>query len=223
MEHKVKKFIVCSSGVLLLAFMYGLCMGAGHSYAGAETEILRRTVGCIETARVALPSSRIARALSPAEECGLVPTDIFKECDVCPEMVVVPSGSFEMGASERESPELADLRANRRNAHLELGGHEWPKHQVRFVKPFAVGRFAVTFDDWDACVADGGCGGYHPSDAGRFSRRGSQPSGWGRGRQPVINISWYDAQEYALWLSGKTGHRYRLLSEADREYVTRAG
>src|SRR5262249_50892071 len=71
---------------------------------------------------------------------------------------------------------------------------------------------AVTFDEWDACVQDGGCRGYAPAD-----------QGWGRGRRPVINVSWDDAKAYVTWLSGKTGRSYRLPSEAEREYVTRAG
>jgi formylglycine-generating enzyme required for sulfatase activity len=70
----------------------------------------------------------------------------------------------------------------------------------------------VTFDEWDACVADGGCLGWKPSD-----------EGWGRGRRPVINVSWDNAKAYVEWLSKKTGKAYRLLSEAEREYVTRAG
>jgi formylglycine-generating enzyme required for sulfatase activity len=70
----------------------------------------------------------------------------------------------------------------------------------------------VTFDEWDTCVADGGCNGYRPFD-----------NGWGRGNRPVINISWMDAKSYVAWLSERTGKHYRLLSEAEREYVARAG
>jgi formylglycine-generating enzyme required for sulfatase activity len=87
-----------------------------------------------------------------------------------------------------------------------------PQRLVTIAKPFAVGRYAVTFDEWDACVADRGCNGYRPSD-----------EGWGRGRQPVIYVSWDDAKAYVAWLAKKTGKPYRLLSEAEREYVTRAG
>src|SRR5262249_38547432 len=83
---------------------------------------------------------------------------------------------------------------------------------ITIARPFAVGKFGVTFDEWDACVASGGCNGYRPND-----------EGWGRGRQPVINVSWQDAKAYAAWLSKKTGATYRLPSEAEREYVTRAG
>jgi formylglycine-generating enzyme required for sulfatase activity len=111
----------------------------------------------------------------------------FKDCPTCPELVVVPAGSFTMG-----------------NAEVYL--------RVAISQRFAVGRYAVTFDEWDACVADGGCDGYKPSD-----------QGWGRGKHPVINVNWDDAKAYAAWVSRKTGKTYRLLSEAEREYVTRAG
>jgi formylglycine-generating enzyme required for sulfatase activity len=83
---------------------------------------------------------------------------------------------------------------------------------VTILRPFAVGRFAVTFDEWSACVDDGDCSGYVPAD-----------EGWGRKRMPAINVSWHDAKLYVAWLSRKTGRSYRLLSESEREYVTRAG
>ncbi len=121
----------------------------------------------------------------------------FKDCPECPEMVVVPAGSFVMGSPETE-PE-------RRSA-------EGPQHKVTIVKPFAVGRFAVTFAEWDACVAGSGCGGYEPNDVD-----------FGRGDHPVIDVSWNDAKDYMRWLSKKTGKDYRLLSEAEWEYVARAG
>jgi formylglycine-generating enzyme required for sulfatase activity len=77
---------------------------------------------------------------------------------------------------------------------------------------FAIGKFAVTFDEWDACVTDGGCGGYQPLD-----------NGWGRGKRPVINVSWDNAQAYIQWLSRKTGKNYRLPSEEEWEIAARAG
>jgi formylglycine-generating enzyme required for sulfatase activity len=83
-----------------------------------------------------------------------------------------------------------------------------------FKQAFAVGKFEVTFDEWGACVAGGGCtGNPNPVDSG----------GWGKGRRPVINVSWDDAKEYVAWLSRKTGKTYRLLSDAEWEYAARAG
>lgn len=116
---------------------------------------------------------------------------------MCPEMVVVPRGTFTMGAPPKEADRDAD---------------EGPQHRITIARPFAVGRFAVTFDEWDACAAGGGCNRYWPDDRG-----------WGRGRLPVIGINWNDAKAYVDWLSRKTGRTYRLLSESEREYVARAG
>jgi formylglycine-generating enzyme required for sulfatase activity len=153
---------------------------------------------CAEMAVVTAGSfTGSAVLLSPEHERTLQPKDSFKECSNCPEMVVMPAGRFTMGSPDSEQGHNPD---------------ESPQHSVTFASQFAVGRFAVTFDEWDACVADGGCNGYQPSD-----------QGWGRGRRPVTNVSWDDAKAYVAWLSKKTGKPYRLLSEAEREYATRAG
>jgi len=109
---------------------------------------------------------------------------------------VVPPGGFTMGSPDSE---------------VGRAGNEGPQHTVSISKAFAVGKYAVTFDEWDACVAAGGCA-HKPDDRG-----------WSRGRQPVINVSWEDAQAYVAWLSKKAGKPYRLLSEAEWEYAARAG
>lgn len=121
----------------------------------------------------------------------------FQECAECPEMVLIPSGSFEMGSPESE--------ANRRP-------QEGPQRQVA-VERFALAKTEVTFEAWDACVADGGCGGYRAPD-----------SGMGRGEVPAFNLSWEDASSYIAWLNTKVpGAPYRFPSEAEWEYSARAG
>ena len=128
--------------------------------------------------------------------------ELFRDCDVCPDMVVVPAGSFAMGSPDPEEGEVVEPEAMR----------DRPQHTVTIAAAFAVGIHEVTFDEWDACVRAGGCGGHTPDDGG-----------WGRGRRPVINVSWEDAQAYAQWLTERTGHQYRLPSEAEWEFVARAG
>jgi formylglycine-generating enzyme required for sulfatase activity len=135
--------------------------------------------------------------LSPVREQALRPRDTFSECANCPKMVVVPAGNFMMGSPANETGRYPN---------------EGPQHAVTILKAFAVSETELTFEEWDACVAEGGCGGYGPPDAG-----------WGRGRRPVINVSWNDARSYVAWLSMKTGKTYRLLSEAEYEFATRAG
>src|SRR5262245_26400784 len=101
----------------------------------------------------------------------LRPGQVFRDCpDVCPEMVVLPAGEFTMGSPASEAGRNAD---------------EGPQRKVTIARPLAVGKFEVTFAEWDACLADGGCR-HRPGD-----------EGWGRGRRPVINVSWHDAKEYA--------------------------
>ena len=124
----------------------------------------------------------------------------FQDCPECPEMVVVPAGSFTMGSSpEEEGGPGSDQ------------GYERPQLRVDFAAPFAIGVFEVTFEQWDACVADGGC-----ADLPRHAPF-NEPN------HPVHNVSWNDAQAYVAWLSAKTGQAYRLPSDAEWEYATRAG
>ena len=138
-----------------------------------------------------------AQARRLREQKELSPGRVFRDCDACPEMVVVPAGSYLMG-----SPSSEERRSE----------NEGPQHRVSIGEPFAVGVYEATFTEWDACVRDGGCGGYRPEDRG-----------WGGGDRPVINVSWEDAQAYVRWLSRETGQEYRLPSESEWEYMARAG
>ena len=108
-------------------------------------------------------------------------------------MVAIPGGQFRMGSERILSKK-----------------NEKPVHRVR-VPTFRLGKHEVTFAQWDACVADGGCK-HKPND-----------EGWGRGNRPVINVSWDDVQQFIEWLNDKMGGNYRLPSEAEWEYAARAG
>jgi formylglycine-generating enzyme required for sulfatase activity len=125
------------------------------------------------------------KVLTAEAEHVLGPGQIFRECADCPEMVVVPAGEFMMGSTKQPQ--------------------EKPQHRVSIRQRFAVSRFEVTFEEWDACVSLGGCA-YQPWD-----------QGWGHGRRPVINVNWEDAHQFVDWLSRRTGKSYRLLSEAEWE------
>src|SRR5262249_23018670 len=120
-------------------------------------------------------ATREAEPLRSNEECALKPKDAFKECAKCPEMVVVPAGESWMGSENQGRID------------------EHPRRLVRIAKPFAVGKFEVTWDEWEACVAMKGCDG-----------KGTEDAGWGRGRLPVINVSWDQAKAYVAWLSRMT-------------------
>ncbi len=125
----------------------------------------------------------------------------FRDCPTCPEVVVLPPGTFLMGSPDGEA------------------GRQWnegPVHPVTISYTFAMGVYEVTFAEWDACVESGGCDGYRPKR--RFFGRN-----WGHPRHPVMRVGWDDVPAYLAWLSQRTGKRYRLPSEAEWEYAARAG
>ena len=138
-------------------------------------------------------SARVGELLEPVftqRNAAVEVGKVFRDCRRCPEMVVVPAGSYRMG-----SPSYED---------------EGPVHRVTIGEPFAVGVYEVTLAQWDSCVRDGGC-----SHRLKFDRD--------RANYPVVNVNWTDVQQYVGWLAGETGQAYRLLSEAEWEYVARAG
>lgn len=139
------------------------------------------------------PPQQQALGIFPRPDPGA--TTLIRDCDDCPEMVVLPSSTFRMGSPNGERGRMAN---------------EGPLHAVS-VRSFAIGKYEVTFDEWNACVKARGCE-HKPKD-----------EGWGRKNRPVIGVSWSDAQQYAVWLTEKTGKEYRLPTESEWEYAARAG
>ncbi len=138
----------------------------------------------------------VAAALQRLDDLDLRPGKSFRDCGDCPTMMVLPAGTYWQGSDDSSALALS---------------MEKPRRQVTISAPFAVSVYEVTMAEWDACFEDKGCTS-RPDD-----------NGWGRNRQPVIMVSWNDAQEYVRWISEKTGQSYRLPSESEWEYFARAG
>ena len=165
--------------LLLLTLLYS----AAQPAIAREGRLQKPAGEASTSGPVAAPA---AGALKPGSE--------FKDCAACPPMVVIPRGRFVMGSPPGEKGRV---------------DNEGPLHVVTIARPFAVGKYEITFDDWEACVTDRGCARV-------------DDSGFGRGRRPVINVSHENAVSYVTWLSEKTKKKYRLLSEAEWEYAARA-
>ena len=154
-------------------------------------DVARARYGNVDTAREGGEGPAVLALIG-----DMVLPRFFRDCDACPKMVALPAGNFMMGSPESERDRFHD---------------EGPVRGVTIPSPLAVGKYEVTFAEWDACRAGGGCR-YDPDD-----------EGWGRGNRPVVHVSWEDAQAYVRWLSQETGEQYRLPSEAEWEYAARAG
>jgi len=151
----------------------------------AELERLRKENERLRNANLLPPE-----VTPPPTKSGQSFRDTLKDGSLGPEMVQIPAGTFQMGSNDGSSDEK-------------------PVHTVS-LKSFALGKYEVTFEEYDKfCDATG--------------RSKPDDEGWGRGRRPVINVNWNDAKAYVKWLSEQTGKDYRLPSEAQWEYACRAG
>jgi formylglycine-generating enzyme required for sulfatase activity len=190
-----RTLLLIACAMILLAPAAAEARPARAKLEARIAELKAKTAALVAAQRPRLDALSAPQRLSAPPAIWRVPGGLtdFKDCARCPRMVVIPAGEFTMGSPP------SDQQAE-------------TQHRVTIAAPFAVSKFEITFDQWDDCVRNHGCGGYRPED-----------QGWGRGKRPVINLSWENAKDYVSWLSAKTGKPYRLLSEAEWEYAARAG
>jgi formylglycine-generating enzyme required for sulfatase activity len=176
----------------------GLARTREQQYAARQPIVAPPPLPPVPGPQVA-PSPSVASAREPARPPASAPSPAaassgrtVRDCEGCPELTLIPPGSFEMGANE-------------------LYEFEKPVHGVTIRSSFYMGLREVTFEEWDACVDHGGCT-HRPNDRNL-----------GRGRRPVTDIHWNDANAYLAWLSTRTGRKYRLPTEAEWEYAARGG
>jgi formylglycine-generating enzyme required for sulfatase activity len=178
------------------------------------------TVSLIPLSSVAFAAgmSEQLRAQMPARGTS------FRDCsNGCPEMVVLQQGRFTMGAPAGEEA--------RENLPNELRGRSVPQHLITIRHKLAIAKFDVTRDEYAQFVAEtnrpdpDSCITVNASGTGFIATNGNwhSPGFPQTGRDPVVCVSWDDAQAYVAWLSAKTGHVYRLPTEAEWEYAARAG
>ena len=163
----------------------------------------------------ATPEPAIAAPSKPRSKTE-EPGAVFKDCPDCPELVIVQAGRFTMGSPDDE------------DGH---NGDEGPPHKVAIANPFALTTHEITRDEFSAFVAETGHemkdGGCYLADGGEGKM--DEAADWmhpgfeQKGDHPAVCVNWQDAQAYAEWLGNKTGHSYRLPSEAEWEYAARAG
>jgi len=167
------------------------------------------------------PPSRDPQARPAVGTYDPQPGQVFRDCADCPEMVVIPAGSFVMGVAPGEE--------EREGVPDQFKGRSVPQHSVN-VRSFMLGKYEVTVGEFARFVnetghrTDGGCFAWNGTKWDMDQSKNWRNPGFGQGdRHPVACVSWDDAKAYTTWLSRRTGKSYRLASEAEWEYAARAG
>ncbi|MEE9491894.1 MAG: SUMF1/EgtB/PvdO family nonheme iron enzyme [Gammaproteobacteria bacterium] len=192
---------LAAASISALLFLPGLLNPVEELPQPAETDELRQPV---------TPPKVAAKPIAPRLKTG----EHFKDCVTCPEMIVVPKGSFTQGSHASEPGRETN---------------EGPQHTVHISYPLAIGQFEVTRHQFAQFVADSGftqsgCTTYEDGNwTLRNDRNWESPGFYQDESEPVTCVSWKDASQYASWLAKKTGKDYRLLSASEWEYTARAG
>jgi len=174
-------------------------------------------IWAVTAALVSFAATLPDQAMKVASPTRLAPGARFRDCGGCPEMIVAPTGTFTIGSPSDEPGR---------------GKDEGPQREIRIARPFAVGRYEVTRRQYEAFLRATG----HPVSGDCMTDR-RKPGTWAldaetnfrdpgfpqSGKHPAACVTWYDAKAYIAWLNAKTGGGYRLLTEAEWEYLARAG
>ena len=182
---RIERWCLIAAGVVSLLFLFS----AVRHFTSQNLAIAIKPASAVKLAAKPFEASSASLAQRTIGEA-------FRDCPECPELMVVPAGKYAMGSPASEFGRSDD---------------EGPVHTIVLPRPIAVGKYEVTFEQWDACASAGDCS-HRPDDRS-----------WGRENRPVINVNWADAKAYAKWLAAKTGKPYRLLTESEWEYAARAG
>ena len=206
-------------------FYYGDCLQRRGDAAGAGDYMARAMFFGGQSPEAFKAQAALASLPAPADPDISLPPAIFKvSADIteiwdapdAPKMVVIPAGAYTMGSPASEQSRAVD----------GLAANEGPQHRVTIGYPLAVGKYDITRGEFAAFVT---AAGYVANGCAASGKDTSSSANWQRpgfnqtGNDPVVCVNFDDAQAYASWLSQKTGHAYRLLSESEYEYATRAG
>ncbi len=210
------RFEVVSRNMTATSALAGRCsVGRALLWVGLLCGIVSSTVALSQALASDAPPSkaRLERPLTSKQAAALQPGETFRECAACPRMIVAPPGRFMMGSNKSSQDER-------------------PIHQVTIAQAFAAGVYEVTVAEYMACVTERACrapqwrqrGSYYNIETGSDDHYKKLGAALTDPRHPIVGVSWRDAQQFLGWLNDKvSGTPYRLLTEAEWEYIARAG